>query len=76
MVVGLKLYACKIIKISLKLCFQGDSGGPLTIGDKEKKLIGIVSAGKECEKGKHTLFTRVPFYLDWINEKTGIIINP
>jgi secreted trypsin-like serine protease len=55
---------------------QGDSGGPLTIGDKEKKLIGIVSSGKECEKGLHTLFTRVPFYLDWINEKTGITINP
>jgi secreted trypsin-like serine protease len=45
----------------------------------EKKLIGVVSMGKGCETGKHTLFTRVTSYLEWIKDNTAdfpITISP
>jgi secreted trypsin-like serine protease len=47
----------------------------MTVGDgADKKLIGIVSFGPKnlCGTGLPTAFTRVPFYRDWIRQKTGI----
>lgn len=49
---------------------SGDSGGPLTteIGCVTTQ-IGIVSfsVDQTCEGGYPTVFTRVTYYLDWIN---------
>ncbi|XP_011868435.1 PREDICTED: chymotrypsin-2-like [Vollenhovia emeryi] len=45
---------------------QGDSGGPLTVNGK---LIGIVSWAVGCASTTFpSIFTRVPSYIDWIDE--------
>ncbi|XP_017785213.1 PREDICTED: serine protease 53-like [Nicrophorus vespilloides] len=49
---------------------DGDSGGPLL---HENRLIGVLSfAGKDCELGLPTVFTRATSYLDWIESSTDI----
>ena len=50
----------------------GDSGGPLIVNvDGKKKLAGIVSWGSEsCNT--YGAFTRVSYFLDWIEDKTGV----
>lgn len=49
---------------------QGDSGGPLQyFPDKESrlaKIVGIVSFGLGCGGDLPGIYTRVAFYLDWI----------
>lgn len=53
---------------------QGDSGGPLQFNIRGRKstnrlhyqLIGITSYGLYCRSGYPSVFTRVCFYLDWI----------
>lgn len=48
---------------------DGDSGGPLQIfpyGSKTASLIGIVSFGISCGTGLPSIYTRVAFYVDWI----------
>ena len=47
----------------------GDSGGPFVrqIQDGRWYVIGIVSWGYDCGKG--TVFTRVEYFLPWINDK-------
>lgn len=48
---------------------QGDSGGPLQIvspASKSAKIVGIVSFGVSCGAKLPSIYTRVAFYLDWI----------
>nr|XP_027212617.1 chymotrypsin BI-like [Penaeus vannamei] len=49
----------------------GDSGGPLNLNGM---TYGITSFGSSagCEKGYPAAFTRVYYYLDWIQQKTGV----
>ncbi|XP_076042129.1 brachyurin-like [Oratosquilla oratoria] len=58
---------------------EGDSGGPL-IHKKDNRVEtrGVVSFGSSagCEEGYPDAFTRVTEYLDWIETKTGIAIDP
>ncbi|KAK8766133.1 hypothetical protein V5799_007087 [Amblyomma americanum] len=49
----------------------GDSGGPLMRGVKDEEVIwtqtGIVSWGQAvCKKNKHSFYTDVSHYMDWI----------
>ncbi|XP_047486380.1 chymotrypsin BI [Penaeus chinensis] len=50
---------------------NGDSGGPLNLNGM---TYGITSFGSSagCEKGYPAAFTRVHYYLDWIEQKTGV----
>jgi len=56
----------------------GDSGGPLMIRSGGKfHQAGIVSFGDGCaEPGKYGVYTRVPSYLTWIGELTGMTLTP
>lgn len=48
---------------------NGDSGGPLTLDGVQ---VGIVSFGVlHCSIGYPSAFTRIPFYLNWINENSN-----
>lgn len=56
---------------------SGDSGGPLVIEeDGEHVVIGATSFGIAlgCQSGWPGVFTRVTGYLDWIQEKTGLVV--
>lgn len=48
----------------------GDSGGPLQyfpfLSSNTAMVIGIVSYGFGCASGHPGIYTRVAFYLDWI----------
>nr|XP_027224890.1 chymotrypsin BI-like [Penaeus vannamei] len=50
---------------------NGDSGGPLNLNGV---TYGITSFGSSagCEVGYPDAFTRVHYYLDWIEQKTGV----
>ncbi|KAF5278811.1 hypothetical protein FQR65_LT03498 [Abscondita terminalis] len=48
---------------------QGDSGGPLVCGGAQ---VGIVSRGIPCAVGKPDIYTSVPSFRTWIQEKSGI----
>ncbi|XP_023013492.1 serine protease P38 [Leptinotarsa decemlineata] len=52
---------------------NGDSGGPLLYKSKQ---IGIVSIGSTlCEMCSPSVFTKVAWFLDWIEEKTDVAIS-
>lgn len=62
---------------------DGDSGSPLIL-DETQELIGITSYVKDAENGSAlnyndckteiapAVFVRIPAYLNWISEKTGM----
>lgn len=48
---------------------QGDSGGPLQLyppGSDVAKIVGVVSFGISCGSAWPGIYTRVAYYLDWI----------
>ncbi|XP_075976579.1 collagenase-like [Anticarsia gemmatalis] len=53
---------------TLKNICSGDSGGPIAVTVQNKRvLVGITSFGSQrCEDGSPGGFTRVSFYMDWI----------
>lgn len=52
---------------ALNIFVQGDSGSPLIVEDK---IIAIVSWGLPCAKGYPDVYTRVNYFIDWINDNT------
>jgi len=60
---------------------QGDSGGPLyysdTINSTSKFVVaGITSYGFGCAvAGYPGIYTRVSYYIDWINNQTNYNVN-
>ncbi|XP_037958545.1 brachyurin-like [Teleopsis dalmanni] len=54
---------------------NGDSGGPLVLDDGSNTLIGATSFGIAlgCETGWPGVFTRITYFLKWIDEKTGLV---
>jgi len=57
---------------------QEDSGGAVTIGEGENLVqVGIVSYGSSrgCAKGFPLGFAAVPYFVEWVSEKTGIPIK-
>ena len=59
---------------------RGDSGGPLAcVQNNTMVLTGIISFGLGCGNNKiwPSFYTRVTYYLDWINQfKVSINITP
>lgn len=59
---------------------DGDSGGPLqTIRNDVAKIVGIVSFGLGCGSMLPSIYTRVAYYLDWIESNVwpnGEIVTP
>lgn len=48
---------------------QGDSGGPLQnfqISSNLATIVGVVSFGISCGTSLPSIYTRVAYYLDWI----------
>lgn len=48
---------------------QGDSGGPIQItdiGNAVSTIVGVVSFGDSCATAAPAIYTRVAYYLDWI----------
>lgn len=48
---------------------QGDSGGPIqitNISNAVSTVIGVVSFGEGCATAVPAIYTRVAYYLDWI----------
>lgn len=54
---------CTFTKIGEGACF-GDSGGPLVTNGK---VAGIVSWGRPCAVGYPDVFTRVSYFIYWID---------
>jgi secreted trypsin-like serine protease len=57
---------------------QGNSGGPASIdGPVGRRLVGIVSWGDGCgAPKKFGVYTRVPQFADWIQQKTDGAVQP
>ena len=47
---------------------QGDSGGPLTVRDADGtfRLVGLSSWGFGCASGYPGVYSRVGYYVNWI----------
>lgn len=55
---------CTLNTLGEGMCL-GDSGGPLVANNE---LIGLVSWGFPCAKGRPDIFTRVSEFSDWVND--------
>lgn len=56
-------------KFSFIYTLQGDSGGPLQISHQRDNLyilVGVTSFGKNCGSQIPAVYTRIAYYLDWI----------
>jgi len=54
----------------------GDSGGPLVAKKSNRyELLGIVSYGSGCDVKKPTVYTRVFYYLNWINSTAKMLVS-
>ncbi len=54
---------------------KGDSGGPLVVVNSKGRVevVGIVSFGFKCDGiGLPAVFTKVHFYLEWIEENIQV----
>lgn len=60
---------CAFGRKSEGFCF-GDSGGPLT---SNGQLIGVVSWGILCARGKPDAYARISIFLDWIQKVSGVV---
>jgi len=57
---------------------QGDSGGPFIVPGENNtwQLAGIVSWGNGCaEPGYPGVYTEVSYFVDWIQDKTGVRLH-
>lgn len=56
------------LNFSYENIFQGDSGGPLQIFSSPAMgtVIGVVSFGISCGTSLPSIYTRVAYYMDWI----------
>lgn len=61
-------HICAFAKLSVGAC-DGDSGGPLVW---DNKAVGIASFVRPCARGVPDIFSSIPYYYDWIMEKTGL----
>uniref|UniRef100_A0A182QL59 Peptidase S1 domain-containing protein n=1 Tax=Anopheles farauti TaxID=69004 RepID=A0A182QL59_9DIPT len=55
---------------------NSDSGGPLSVQDNGASLlVGVVSFGSSggCDDGMPTVFARVSYYLDWIEQNSDFV---
>jgi secreted trypsin-like serine protease len=58
---------CAAIPANFNETCQCDSGGPLqTIVGEQHHIVGITSFGFSCGSQLSSVYTRVSFYLDWI----------
>lgn len=57
---------CTLSPVGRGAC-KGDSGGPLVLGGS---LVGLVSWGEPCARGKPDVFTHVRYFKDWVNKHT------
>lgn len=61
---------------------EGDSGGPLQIITPESRMgtvVGVVSFGIACGTSYPSIYSRVAYYLDWIEAlvwPNGIVLTP
>lgn len=59
-------HICAFAKLNVGAC-DGDSGGPLVWNNT---MVAVASFVRPCARGVPDIFTSVPYYYDWIMEKT------
>ncbi|KAL5292131.1 hypothetical protein ACFFRR_011130 [Megaselia abdita] len=66
---------CTYTEYGTKSTCQGDSGGPL-VSKATGHLIGCTSfvSSTGCQSGAPDGFTRITYYLDWIQQTTGLVV--
>ena len=66
----IRITALSNCRSSYIIYFSGDSGGPLQLfrgnNTNMASIIGVVSFGVGCGTKQPSVFTRVAYYLDWI----------
>ncbi|XP_069683018.1 trypsin-1-like isoform X4 [Periplaneta americana] len=61
---------CAGLPVGIGGSCRGDDGGPLIV---EGNVVGLVSWSYHCALPEYpTVYTRVPVYVDWIKQNTGV----